>query len=253
MYGGAEASTTGSGDTDAGGDRRAARRRRGAAAGQRDCRLEGPALRGRRHRGHPRPAVVGGARRRGRRCRPRPTTNTPAAYASRKASSTGSLYGSAPPEIEKLITRTPSRIARATAATESVWKQPCGAADLVDRDVRRRGDAEDRAAVDAQRVRVRDRAAGRGGGGVGAVAVGVTRGVRVHLAADHGVVGVEERPARRSACCCRRTGRPPASAGCRRSRRPAACRRRSAAVRAGCRGRRTTGARASRRCPGRRR
>ncbi|GAA3154692.1 hypothetical protein GCM10020001_092980 [Nonomuraea salmonea] len=51
-------------------------------------------------------------------------TSTPAAYASRKASSTGSLYGSSPPEIEKLITRTPSRMARATAAAESDGKQP---------------------------------------------------------------------------------------------------------------------------------
>jgi hypothetical protein len=52
-------------------------------------------------------------------------TSTPAAYASRNASSTGSLYGSDPPEMEKLITRTRSRIARATALTESDWKQPC--------------------------------------------------------------------------------------------------------------------------------
>jgi hypothetical protein len=51
-------------------------------------------------------------------------TNTPAAYASRNASSTGSVYGSVPPEIEKLITWTPSRIARSTAAAESDEKQP---------------------------------------------------------------------------------------------------------------------------------
>ena len=51
-------------------------------------------------------------------------TKTPAAYASRKASSTGSLYGSLPPEIEKLITLTPSRMARPTAAAESDGKQP---------------------------------------------------------------------------------------------------------------------------------
>ncbi len=51
-------------------------------------------------------------------------TKTPAAYASRNASSTGSLYGSLPPEIEKLMARTPSRIARPTAAAESEGKQP---------------------------------------------------------------------------------------------------------------------------------
>src|SRR4051794_4761179 len=51
-------------------------------------------------------------------------TKIPAAYASRKASSTGSLYGSAPPEMEKLITRTLSRIARWIASTVSELKQP---------------------------------------------------------------------------------------------------------------------------------
>ena len=38
-------------------------------------------------------------------------TEIPALKASRKASSTGSEYGEAPPEIEKLITLTPSWIA----------------------------------------------------------------------------------------------------------------------------------------------
>ena len=38
-------------------------------------------------------------------------TEIPALKASRKASSTGSVYGEAPPEIEKLITFTPSVIA----------------------------------------------------------------------------------------------------------------------------------------------
>src|SRR5262249_45123375 len=38
-------------------------------------------------------------------------TKTPAAYASRKASSTGSVNGVVPPEIEKLMTFTPSSIA----------------------------------------------------------------------------------------------------------------------------------------------
>src|SRR5262249_43268048 len=51
-------------------------------------------------------------------------TNTPAAYASRKASSTGSLNGSVPPEIEKLMTSTPSWIACPTAAALSDAKQP---------------------------------------------------------------------------------------------------------------------------------
>src|SRR5215217_7650177 len=51
-------------------------------------------------------------------------TNTPAAYASRNASSTGSVNGSVPPEIEKLITSTPSTIAWPTAAAESEEKQP---------------------------------------------------------------------------------------------------------------------------------
>src|SRR5688572_5358395 len=46
-------------------------------------------------------------------------TNTPAWYASRNASSTGSPNGSEPPEIEKLITLTPSRMACCTAAAES--------------------------------------------------------------------------------------------------------------------------------------
>ena len=49
----------------------------------------------------------------------------PALKASRNASSTGSEYGWPPPEIEKLITSTPSRIACWTAATESDGKQPC--------------------------------------------------------------------------------------------------------------------------------
>ena len=69
---------------------------------------------------------------------------------------------------------------------------------------------------------------------MGAVAVGVAGGV-VRLgrgAVRVGQVGVEERPGRRSACCCRRTRRSPGSAGCRRSRRSAACRRPSAAARA---------------------
>ena len=51
-------------------------------------------------------------------------TNTPAEYASRNASSTGSLNGSIPPDTEKLITSTPSRIACSTAAAESDEMQP---------------------------------------------------------------------------------------------------------------------------------
>ena len=51
-------------------------------------------------------------------------TEMPALYASRNASSTGSVYGLPPPEIEKLITLTPSGIACWTAATESELKQP---------------------------------------------------------------------------------------------------------------------------------
>src|SRR3954447_7832756 len=51
-------------------------------------------------------------------------TEIPAFQASRKASSTGSEYGCAPPEIEKLITFTPSAIACWTADTESELKQP---------------------------------------------------------------------------------------------------------------------------------
>jgi len=51
-------------------------------------------------------------------------TRTPAAYASRKASSTGSVAGFVPPEMEKLITSTPSTMAWPTAAAESVEKQP---------------------------------------------------------------------------------------------------------------------------------
>src|SRR6478735_6021352 len=53
-------------------------------------------------------------------------TNTPAAYASRNASSTGSVDGSVPPEIEKLMTLTPSRTAWPTARVESELKQPAG-------------------------------------------------------------------------------------------------------------------------------
>ena len=52
-------------------------------------------------------------------------TEMPALTASRNASSTGSVYGWAPPEIEKLRTLTPSRIACWTADTESELKQPC--------------------------------------------------------------------------------------------------------------------------------
>src|SRR5436305_667881 len=51
-------------------------------------------------------------------------TEMPALTASRKASSTGSVYGCAPPEIEKLSTLTPFAIACCTAATESELKQP---------------------------------------------------------------------------------------------------------------------------------
>jgi hypothetical protein len=51
-------------------------------------------------------------------------TNTPAAYASRKDNSTGSVNGSVPPEMEKLSTFAPSRIACCTAAAESESKQP---------------------------------------------------------------------------------------------------------------------------------
>src|SRR6476661_9240346 len=46
-------------------------------------------------------------------------TKTPALYASRKAISAGSVYGSVPPEMEKLMTLAPSRIACWTAAAES--------------------------------------------------------------------------------------------------------------------------------------
>src|SRR5262245_35267324 len=53
-------------------------------------------------------------------------TKTPAAYASRNASSTGSLNGSVPPDIEKLMTSTPSSMACPTAAAESESKQLCG-------------------------------------------------------------------------------------------------------------------------------
>ena len=52
-------------------------------------------------------------------------TEMPALNASRNASSTGSEYGWAPPETEKLMTSTPSRIACWIAATESDGKQPC--------------------------------------------------------------------------------------------------------------------------------
>ena len=38
-------------------------------------------------------------------------TNTPAAYASRNANSTASVYGLDPPPIEKLMPLTPSRMA----------------------------------------------------------------------------------------------------------------------------------------------
>src|SRR5262245_16942052 len=51
-------------------------------------------------------------------------TEIPAWNASRNASSTGSVYGFAPPEIEKLSTSTPSSIACATAATLSDEKHP---------------------------------------------------------------------------------------------------------------------------------
>src|SRR3954471_2764371 len=51
-------------------------------------------------------------------------TEIPAFVASRNASSTASVYGLAPPEIEKLITLTPSVMACCTADTESELKQP---------------------------------------------------------------------------------------------------------------------------------
>src|SRR5690242_4773350 len=51
-------------------------------------------------------------------------TEMPALVASRNASSTGSVYGEAPPPIEKLMTLTPSAIACWTARTESELKQP---------------------------------------------------------------------------------------------------------------------------------
>src|SRR5690606_21440562 len=53
-------------------------------------------------------------------------TNTPAAYASRNASSTGSVNGLVPPEMEKLMTSTPSSTAWATACAMSEGKQPSG-------------------------------------------------------------------------------------------------------------------------------
>src|SRR3954453_19017649 len=51
-------------------------------------------------------------------------TVIPAFVASRNASSTASVYGEPPPEIEKLITLTPSVMACCTADTESELKQP---------------------------------------------------------------------------------------------------------------------------------
>src|SRR5690606_3652764 len=53
-------------------------------------------------------------------------TNTPAAYASRNASSTGSVNGLLPPEMEKWMTSTPSSTAWATACAMSEGKQPSG-------------------------------------------------------------------------------------------------------------------------------
>ena len=117
-----------------------------------------------------------------------------------------------------------------------------------------RRDAVDRAAVDAEQSALRDDVAGRRRGGVGAVAVASRGRCRVRLGrrpVGSAVVGVEERPRRRSACCCTRTtslagvsGLSPKSHS--RCRRPG--RRRT-----GCPGRRTTGARARRRCRGCRR
>src|SRR3954454_10461571 len=51
-------------------------------------------------------------------------TEIPAWNASSNASSTASAYGLPPPEIEKLMTSTPSRIACWTAETLSEPKQP---------------------------------------------------------------------------------------------------------------------------------
>ena len=73
------------------------------------------------------------------------------------------------------MTLTPSRIACWTAATESELKQPLHEADAVLDHVRARGDAADRAALDAVERRRGDAVAGGGRRGVRAVTLGVAR------------------------------------------------------------------------------
>ena len=74
-------------------------------------------------RGHPRAAVIGG-RGAGAAVAGGGIDGDAGMDASRNASSTGSVYGWPPPEIEKLMTLTPSGMACWTAATESEVKQP---------------------------------------------------------------------------------------------------------------------------------
>ena len=110
-------------------------------------------------------------------------TKTPAAYASRKASSTGSVNGSVPPEIEKLMTSTPSRIACPTAARRVGAEAALRSADLVLHDPGAGRDAVDGAALDAEDRRVVDDVAGRRARRVRAVAVAVASGAGERVAA----------------------------------------------------------------------
>ena len=144
--------------------------------------------------------------------------------ASRNASSTGSEYGCAPPEIEKLITFTPSRIACCTADTESELKQPCRSADAVHDHVGSGCDAADRAPLDAVQ-HGRGDAVARGGR-----AWCACRDPRGHAASTRVSCRCRTpgRPSRgrpcrwpssrthRSACCCTRTSGRDARRRCRR-------------------------------------
>ena len=112
-------------------------------------------------------------------------TEMPAWTASRNASSTGSLYGCAPPEIEKLMTSTPSMIACSMAVDRIGAEAAVCQADPVLDHARAGGDAADRTALDAVEDRRGDAVAGGRRRGVGAVAVGVTR------RADAGVLVTE--------------------------------------------------------------
>ena len=167
------------------------RGRRGDAVGQRDARTCRTSRRRRRSgaawsvnaaragrgadRRHPRAAVVGGRRARaavaGRGVDRDPGVRSRRGTQARPRS----VYGCAPPEIEKLITLTPSAIACCTARHRVGAEAALREADAVLDHARARGDTADRAALDAVEHCRGDAVAGGRRRRVRAVTLGVAR------------------------------------------------------------------------------